>query len=103
MALACGLLLEGAVARAADAGAAPEGLSEVSAKLSNPVSDLWAINMQVGMAWSDGDVNRGGWQSGGFFQLQPALPIRAGTTWYNSIDRASRSSMEPGRSLLRNP
>jgi hypothetical protein len=79
MALACGLLLQGVATRAQTANESPPpdsaGLSEVSAKLSNPVSDLWAINMQVGMAWSDGDVNRGGWQVGSFFQMQPALPI----------------------------
>lgn len=51
------------------------GLEEVAAKLSNPISDVWAINTQWGVTFSDGDINRGAAEVGGFLQMQPALPI----------------------------
>jgi hypothetical protein len=69
--LVCGLVLVAPAANASE----EENLGEVSAKLSNPVSDLWAINMQFGINFSDGDLNRGAAEVGGFFQMQPALPI----------------------------
>jgi hypothetical protein len=78
IALACGLFLPSAAARAREANGEPpaeRSLAEVSAKLSNPVSDLWAINMQVGINFSDGELNQGAAKAGGFFQMQPALPI----------------------------
>ena len=78
IALACGLVLPSAAARAREASGEPpaeRSLAEVSAKLSNPVSDLWAINMQVGINFSDGELNQGAAKAGGFFQMQPALPI----------------------------
>jgi hypothetical protein len=69
--LVCVLALAAAGASASE----EQSLGEVSAKLSNPVSDLWAINMQFGINFSDGDLNRGAAEVGGFFQMQPALPI----------------------------
>jgi hypothetical protein len=70
-ALVCVLVLAPTTASASD----EDDLGAVSAKLSNPVSDLWAINMQFGINSSDGDLNRGAAEVGGFFQMQPALPI----------------------------
>ena len=85
--LACGLALAAGIADASDEA----NLGEVSAKLSNPVSDLWAINMQLGINFSDGDLNRGAAQVGGFFQMQPALPIPL----YKDGERTWRMILRP--------
>ena len=39
-------------------------LAEVGAKLSNPVSDVWALFTQFGLTFSDGDINTGDAQIG---------------------------------------
>jgi len=86
-ALVCVLALAAAGANASE----EENLGEVSAKLSNPVSDLWAINMQFGINFSDGDLNEGAAEVGGFFQMQPALPIPL----YKDGDRTWRMVLRP--------
>ena len=50
-------------------------LAEVGAKLSNPVSDVWALFTQFGITWSDGDVNTGDAKIGGNMIFQPILPV----------------------------
>ena len=102
LALAGCLLLLGGPARADDAGGAaapvptkaqpaaapateqpkatyrhPEhgSLAEVGAKLSNPVSDVWALFTQFGVTFSDGDVNTGNEKAGGNMTIQPIMPI----------------------------
>jgi hypothetical protein len=50
-------------------------LAEVGAKLSNPVSDVWALFTQFGITWSDGDVNTGDAQIGGNMIFQPIMPV----------------------------
>ena len=50
-------------------------LAEVGAKLSNPVSDVWALFTQFGITTSDGDANLGGSQVGGNMSFQPVMPI----------------------------
>jgi len=52
-----------------------ESLAEVAAKLSNPVSDVWALFTQFGLTWSDGDFNGGDPELGGNMIFQPILPI----------------------------
>lgn len=71
----CTLAMSGAVAADPRNDTEPEDLAAVGAKLSNPVSDVWAINTQYGVSFSDGDLNRGNAEAGGFFQMQPALPV----------------------------
>ena len=44
------------VAAAADAHA---NLGEVAAKLSNPVSDVWALFTEFDLSFNNGNVNRG--------------------------------------------
>jgi hypothetical protein len=51
------------------------GLAEVGAKLSNPVSDVWALFTQFGLTWSDGDHNGGEPELGGNMIFQPILPV----------------------------
>ena len=50
-------------------------LDEIAAKLANPVSDVWAMFTQFGLAFSDGDVNEGDAQVSGSVLFQPILPI----------------------------
>jgi hypothetical protein len=50
-------------------------LAEVGAKLSNPVSDVWALFTQFGITWSDGDVNTGDAEIGGNMIFQPIMPV----------------------------
>jgi hypothetical protein len=62
-------------AAAAQGGGESASLSEIGAKLSNPVSDLWAMFTQFGVTWSDGDVNTGSAEIGGNMIFQPILPV----------------------------
>jgi hypothetical protein len=50
-------------------------LAEVGAKLSNPVSDVWALFTQFGLNFSDGDLNSGDVETSGSILFQPLLPI----------------------------
>ena len=52
-----------------------ENLAEVGAKLSNPVSDVWALFTEFDLYFSDGDLNRGGSEVGGRMIFQPVLPF----------------------------
>jgi hypothetical protein len=50
-------------------------LAEIGAKLSNPVSDVWALFTEFDLSFSDGDVNRGNSKVGGRMIVQPVMPI----------------------------
>jgi hypothetical protein len=56
-------------------GAHPDYLADVGAKLSNPVSDVWAHFTQFGLTFSDGDVNTGDAKVAANMIYQPILPI----------------------------
>jgi hypothetical protein len=63
-------------ASAASGGAAHEGdAAEIGAKLSNPVSDVWALFTEFDLYFSDGDVNQGDAEVGGRMIFQPVLPF----------------------------
>jgi hypothetical protein len=63
-------------ANATSGGAAHEGdAGEIGAKLSNPVSDVWALFTEFDLYFSDGDVNRDDPLVGGRMIFQPVLPI----------------------------
>jgi hypothetical protein len=47
----------------------------VGAKLSNPVSDVWALFTQFGLTFNDGDANTGDPEIGGNMLFQPILPV----------------------------
>jgi len=65
------------------AGEAPMGggsgqassLAEIGHKLTNPVSDVWALFTEFDLSFSNGDVNRGDSKIGGRMILQPVMPI----------------------------
>lgn len=61
---------------AAGAGGGGQGdLAQIGAKLSNPVSDVWALFTEFDVYFSDGDANQGASQVGGRMLFQPILPF----------------------------
>jgi len=50
-------------------------LAEIGHKLTNPVSDVWALFTEFDLTFSDGDVNKGDSKIGGRMILQPVMPI----------------------------
>jgi hypothetical protein len=56
---------------------APEAgdVSETGRKLSNPLSDVWALFTEFDLNFSDGNVNSGRQRTGGRTIFQPILPI----------------------------
>ena len=51
-------------------------MGEIGAKLANPISDLWAIQLNFqGPTFNDGDVNLGSPEMGGNVVIQPVMPI----------------------------
>ncbi len=52
-----------------------ENLQEINRKLSNPVSDVWALFTEFDLFFSGGDVNCGRDEAGGRMIFQPILPI----------------------------
>jgi len=66
---------EGPAPAASSRQSGGENLAEVGAKLSNPVSDVWALFTEFDLYFSDGDLNRGGSEVGGRMIFQPVLPF----------------------------
>jgi hypothetical protein len=52
-----------------------EDLQEVNRKLSNPVSDVWALFTEFDLFFSGGNVNQGSDEVGGRMLFQPIMPI----------------------------
>src|SRR5258705_10718229 len=61
----------GAAGRAAE----HNDVAEIGAKLSNPVSNVWALFTEFDLNFSDGDVNTGDPLVGGAMLFQPVLPF----------------------------
>lgn len=55
--------------------AAQDDAGEIGAKLSNPVSDIWALFTEFDVFFSEGNVNRGDAQAGSRAIFQPVLPF----------------------------
>jgi hypothetical protein len=67
-------------ARGQEAEPAPGGhgqadIAEIGSKLSNPVSDVWALFTEFDLYFSDGDLNEGDSEVGGRMIFQPVLPF----------------------------
>lgn len=60
---------------ATGAAAAESDVAEIGAKLSNPVSNVWALFTEFDIDFSDGDVNTGDPEVGGAMLFQPVLPF----------------------------
>jgi hypothetical protein len=71
--------------------AASEGdLAETGRKLSNPLSDVWALFTRFGLSFADGDINSGDSRVGGSMIFQPILPVPLygkGANGWNFITR----------------
>ena len=50
-------------------------LSEIGAKLANPVADVWALFTQFDLTFSDGDLNTGDAKVGVNMIFQPIMPF----------------------------
>jgi hypothetical protein len=50
-------------------------LADISRKLSDPTSNVWALFTEFDLSFSDGDVNTGDPKVGGDMNFQPILPI----------------------------
>jgi hypothetical protein len=64
-----------------DSGTKHGTLSEVGAKLSNPVSNVWAMFTEFDLSFSDGNFNRGDAKVGSSMNFQPILPVPLTDTW----------------------
>lgn len=62
------------------AAARSPSMGEVSAKLSNPLSDLWALQFENDFNWFDGDIV-GGYQYGSVTIFQPVMPFNLSENW----------------------
>ena len=56
-------------------GASASDVAETGRKLSNPLSDVWALFSRFDVNFADGDVNSGGSKVGGAMVFQPILPV----------------------------
>ena len=56
-------------------GGTASDAAETGKKLSNPVSDVWALFTRFGVNFADGDVNSGHSRVGGSMLFQPILPV----------------------------
>jgi hypothetical protein len=55
--------------------ASESDLAETAAKLSNPLSDVWALFSRFDLHFADGDVNSGDSKIGSRMLFQPILPV----------------------------
>jgi len=56
-------------------GVAGSDVAETGRKLSNPLSDVWALFTRFDANFADGDVNQGDAKVGGRMLFQPILPV----------------------------
>ena len=59
----------------APAGSGKASLAETGAKLSNPVSDVWALFTEFDFSFNNGNANNGDDKIGSLMNFQPILPI----------------------------
>jgi hypothetical protein len=64
-----------------DSGTGQGGLAELGAKLSNPLSDVWALFTEFDFDWSEGDISDGEHKFGSAMLFQPVLPFKFTDDW----------------------
>jgi hypothetical protein len=64
-----------------DSGTEHGSLGDVSRKLSNPTSNVWAMFTEFDLSFSDGNFNRGDAKVGAAMNFQPILPIPLTDKW----------------------
>jgi hypothetical protein len=62
-------------------GAGQGNLAELGAKLSNPLSDVWALFTEFDFDWSEGDISDGEHKFGSAMLFQPVLPFKLTSDW----------------------
>jgi hypothetical protein len=75
LALLTGLAVATPVLAAEDAPTHQQSAAEFGKKLSNPLSNVWALFTEIDYNWSEGDLSDGKWRSGQAMILQPIMPI----------------------------
>jgi hypothetical protein len=65
----------------AGSGAGQGNLSELGAKLSNPLSDVWALFTEFDVNWSEGDISDGEHKIGSDMLFQPIMPFKLTEDW----------------------
>jgi hypothetical protein len=65
--------------QAADGGHG--NLAELGAKLSNPLSYVWALFTEFDVNWSEGDISDGEHKMGGDMLFQPVMPFKLTEDW----------------------
>jgi hypothetical protein len=68
-------------AQSAENGGGEGGLAELGAKLSNPLSDVWALFTEFDFNWSEGDISDGEHKFGSAMLFQPVLPFKFTDDW----------------------
>lgn len=61
-------------------------LAELGSKLSNPLSDVWALFTELDVNWFRGDLSDGDYKVGSDMLLQPVMPFPLTNDW-NMITR----------------
>lgn len=67
--------------QASGSGAGQGSLAELGAKLSNPLSDVWALFTEFDFNWSEGDISDGEHKFGSDMLFQPVLPFKLTEDW----------------------
>jgi hypothetical protein len=65
----------------AGSGGGQGNLAELGAKLSNPLSDVWALFTEFDFNWSEGDISDGEHKFGSAMLFQPVLPFKFTDDW----------------------
>lgn len=55
--------------------------AEAGKKLSDPLSDIWALFTEIDYTWSEGKLTDGKWRSGQAVIFQPIMPIPLSENW----------------------
>jgi hypothetical protein len=67
--------------QSASGGNGQDNLAELGAKLSNPLSDVWALFTEFDFNWSEGDISDGEHKFGSDMLFQPILPFKLTNDW----------------------
>jgi hypothetical protein len=65
----------------ADSGTEHGSLSELSSKLSNPLSDVWALFTEIDLNWSRGDLSDNDYKFGTDVIFEPIMPFQVTKDW----------------------
>ena len=74
-------------------GASGSDVAETGKKLSNPLSDVWALFTRFDANFADGDVNQGDAKVGGSMLFQPILPVPLHGTGANRWNLIARPTI----------